>query len=112
MSTHTPANSVFDGPTTNLLSVLCILREILSHAIVIVKKEKGLNDFKSGTFIASFQSDGTVASMAVKGLKPENCSTIMHCSEKWMLYVFPDKYTCTCTMYGLHRTLSMIRIMY
>ena len=109
MYTHTPANRVSDGPTTNLLSILCILREILSHAIV--KKEKGLNDFKSGTFIASFQRDG-VASMAVKGLKPENCSTVMHCSEKWMLYVFPDRYTCTCTMYSLHRTLSMMRIMY
>ena len=27
-----PANSVFDGPVTNLLSVLCILIEVLSRA--------------------------------------------------------------------------------
>ena len=27
-----PANSIFDSPMTNLLSVQCILIEILSHA--------------------------------------------------------------------------------
>ena len=32
MLTYTPANSVFDGPVTNLLSVLCILIEALSRA--------------------------------------------------------------------------------
>ena len=30
--TYTPANSIFDGPITNLLSILCILIEILSRA--------------------------------------------------------------------------------
>ena len=30
--TDTPANSIFDGPITNLLSVLCILIEIRAHA--------------------------------------------------------------------------------
>ena len=30
--TYTPANSIFDGPITNLLSTLCILIEILSRA--------------------------------------------------------------------------------
>ena len=32
--TYTPADSVFDGPITNLLSILRILIEILSHAHV------------------------------------------------------------------------------
>ena len=32
MLTYMPANSVFDGPVTNLLSVLCILIEVLSRA--------------------------------------------------------------------------------
>ena len=30
--TQTPPNSIFDGPVTNLLSMLCILTEILSCA--------------------------------------------------------------------------------
>ena len=34
MHTYTPADRVFDGPVTNLLSVLCILIEVLSHAHV------------------------------------------------------------------------------
>ena len=41
--TYTPANSVFDGPITNLLSILCILIEILSRAHA--KEEKSLNPF-------------------------------------------------------------------
>ena len=61
----TPANSIFDGPITKLLSVLCILIEILSRGHA--KRGKGLNDFKFGTFIRPFTSDGA-ASMAVKGL--------------------------------------------
>ena len=32
MHTYKLANSVFDGPITNLLSVLCILIEVLSRA--------------------------------------------------------------------------------
>ena len=66
MHTYTPANSIFDGPTTNLLLILCILIEVLSCAHV--KGEKSLNDFKFGTLIDCLPSDG-MTSMAVKGLK-------------------------------------------
>ena len=45
----TPEKSVFDGPITNLLSILCILTEVLWCARA--KGEKRLNDFKFGTFI-------------------------------------------------------------
>ena len=69
MHTDTSANSIFDGPITNLLSTMCILIEILSCAHA--KRGKGLNDFKFGTFIGRFQSDGA-ASMAVKWLKEKN----------------------------------------
>ena len=60
------ANSLFDGPVTNLPSVLCILIESLSH--VHAKGRKRLNDFKFGSFIGRVQSDGA-GSMAVKGLR-------------------------------------------
>ena len=60
-----PANSVFDGPITNLLSVLCIVAEILSRAHA--KWEESVNDFKFGTFIGRFLND-SAANMAVKGL--------------------------------------------
>ena len=36
--TYTPANSIFDGPISNLLSVLCILTGILSRAHARGKK--------------------------------------------------------------------------
>ena len=45
--------------------MLCILIEVLSCAHA--KGGKSLNDFKFGSFIGRFQSDGA-ASMAVKGL--------------------------------------------
>ena len=61
-----PADSIFDGPVTNLLSILCILIEIISHAHV-GGGGVGLNDFKFGTFIGHFLSDDAT-SMAVKGL--------------------------------------------
>ena len=64
--TYTPANSIFDGPTTNLLSILCTLIEVLLRAHV--KGGKNLNYFKFGTFIDCLPSDG-MTSMAVKGLK-------------------------------------------
>ena len=32
MLTYTPANSIIDGPVTNLLSVLCFVIEVLSRA--------------------------------------------------------------------------------
>ena len=59
------ANSIFDGTTTSLHSILRILIEILLCAHV--KGKKGFNDFKFGTFSGCFKSDST-ASMAVKGL--------------------------------------------
>ena len=65
MQTYTPANSIFDGTTTNLHSLLCVLIEILLCAHVMGKK--GFNNFKFGTFSGRFKSDST-ASMAVKGL--------------------------------------------
>ena len=65
MHAYTATNNIFDGPITNLLSVLCILIEVLSLAHA--KEENSCNDFKFGTFIGCFQSD-MLAKMAVKGL--------------------------------------------
>ena len=65
MNTYTPANSIFGGPITNLLSILCILIQVLSLAHE--KGRKSLNDFKFGTFAARFPSD-TMANMVMKGL--------------------------------------------
>ena len=56
---------MFDGPVTNLLSILCLLTEVLSRANA--KGGKGLNGFKFGTFTGRFQSDGA-ASMVEKRL--------------------------------------------
>ena len=53
-------------PITNLLSVLCVLVDVLSRAHA--KSEKSLNGFRFGTSVAHFSSDGA-ASTAVKGLK-------------------------------------------
>ena len=52
-----PVHIIFDGPVTNLLSVRCILIEILSRAHA--KEEKGLNVFKLATFLGSFPIDCT-----------------------------------------------------
>ena len=65
MHTDTHANSIFDGPMITLLSVLGILVEILSRALV--KRGKAFMISKFGTFIGRFPSDD-VASTAVKGL--------------------------------------------
>ena len=65
MHTYTLANSIFDGPITTLLSILCILVEVLSRAHA--KKGKCRNDFKFGTFIGRFSSDDAT-STAMKGL--------------------------------------------
>ena len=65
MHRNTPANSIFNGPITILLSTLCILVEVLSR--VLAKREKSLNDLESGTSTGRFSSDGA-ASTAVKGL--------------------------------------------
>ena len=65
MLKYTPTDSVCDGPMTNLLSVLCILIETLSHARALGKQT--LNGLMFGRFIGRFSSDDA-ASMAVKGL--------------------------------------------
>ena len=57
MHTYTPVNSISDGPVTTLLSVLCVLYcEVPSR--VHAKTEKSLNDFKFGTSVGRFSSDG------------------------------------------------------
>ena len=71
MHTYTPANSIFDGPITNLLSILCILIEVSSP---FMSSGGNFNDLKFGTFICSFKSKGT-ASTAVNGLKAWNTCT-------------------------------------
>ena len=62
MHTYAPTNSIFDGPMTDLLSVLRILVDV--HSRAHARRAKSLNDFKFGRF----SSDGA-ASTAVKGLK-------------------------------------------
>ena len=65
MHTYTPADSIFAGPVTNLLSVLWIWVGVLSRAHA--KSGESLNDFKFGSCISRFSSDAA-ASTAVKGL--------------------------------------------
>ena len=60
------ANGIFDGPITNLLSILRILIEIFSRAHL--KGEKALMVSPLSTCTGRFPSDGE-ASMTVKGLK-------------------------------------------
>ena len=64
--TDTPANSIFDGPITTLLLILCILVEVLSRAQAKGGEVLILSNF--GTSIGCFSSDGA-ASTAVKGLR-------------------------------------------
>ena len=52
-------------PVTTLLSVLCVLVEVLSRARA--KSGESLNGFKFGTSVSRFSSDAA-ASTAVKGL--------------------------------------------
>ena len=54
----------FQGPITNLLSVLCVLTQILSGRCNAKRKTKMLQNLKISLFCCSFQS----AIMAVKGL--------------------------------------------
>ena len=56
MHTYTPANSIFDGPITNLLSTLCVLMEVLFHAPAKrgEREKKSLNGFKFWRFYWSF----------------------------------------------------------
>ena len=55
--TYASSNSIFDGLVINLLSVLCILMEILSRAHA--KGQKSRNDFRYGTPVGRFPSDGS-----------------------------------------------------
>ena len=63
MRTYTYTNSLFDGPNTSLLSILRTLIGVLSCAHA--KRKKYLNDFKFGTSVGHFGSDGE-ASVAAK----------------------------------------------
>ena len=65
MHMYVHPKNICDGPTTDLLSPLCILIEILLCAHT--KGEKSCGDFKFGTVIGGFPSDG-MASMTVKRL--------------------------------------------
>ena len=71
LSNFQAANSTFAGPATNLLSILCVLTEILSHAHA---KKGGLKDFKFGTFNGHFPSDVP----AVKGLSSNSDCGAVH----------------------------------
>ena len=62
MLTYTPADSMSDGPVTNLLSVLWILTEVLSRAHAQGTGRGGgrgepLNNLKFGSFIGRFSND-------------------------------------------------------
>ena len=61
--TDASAKSIFSGPIIHLLSVLCVLMEILSHAGA-EKEDKKVSGFKISYFYWSFSGD----TMAVKGL--------------------------------------------
>ena len=65
MHPYAPANSTFDGPVANMISILCILIEVLSGAHA--ERRKGLNDFESCAFTGRFPDD-TLTRVAVKGL--------------------------------------------
>ena len=65
MHTYTPAHNKFDGPVTNLLSILRVLVKVISRAQA--QRRKSLDDFKVGTSIGRFPSGGEV-STAAKGL--------------------------------------------
>ena len=68
MNTYTPADSISEGPVTNLFSILCILIEIISHIHEKgEKQQQHLDGFKFGTFTGRFLNDAAV-SMAVKRL--------------------------------------------
>ena len=67
MSTYKLANSIFGGPITNLLSILCILIELSRCHVKRGGGGGSFNDFKFGIFIGRFPND-CAASMAVKEL--------------------------------------------
>ena len=49
-STHAPENSTYSGSIKNIIPVLCVLMNILSHV-----NAKMINDFKFRTLIFRFQ---------------------------------------------------------
>ena len=62
-----PANSILDGPVTNLLSIRTILIEVFSIAYAKREEKRPEIDFKFAAFIDCFRSD-SAASIAAKGL--------------------------------------------
>ena len=68
---HVPANSIFSGPITHLLWMLCVLMKLLSRASVKKKKKKKAKGF----WILHFKWSFSRNIVAVKGLK-------------WCAYVF------------------------
>ena len=68
MCPYTPPNSIFDGPITNVLSILCVLIELLSraHMMGTKKKKNSLNGFNLALY-CRLPSEGA-ASMTVNGL--------------------------------------------
>ena len=73
MHTYKLANSIFDGPLTKPLSVLCISIEILSRIKWMGKTAP--SNFKFGTLNGRFLRDGA-ASMAAKGLRMSSVSSL------------------------------------
>ena len=100
------ANSIFDGPTTNLLSVLCILIEILSGAHTTEKKSR--NGFKFGTSVGCFPSDGAT-SMAVKGLSLLTIQLHVTCTSEmvWVSVFFQQVDETTGRMTGTYKTYAI-----
>ena len=100
------ANSIFDGPITNLLSVLCILIEILSGAHTTEKKSR--NGFKFGTFVGCFPSDGAT-SMAVKGLSLLTIQLHVTCTSEmvWVSVFFQQVDETTGRMTGTYKTYAI-----
>ena len=83
---------------TNLLSILQILTEIISHAHL--KGEKSLNDFKFGTCIGWCPGDSE-ASMTVKGLNDEDAVHMVSMGlDRFCKCTFVD---CSCEHFLLYR---------
>ena len=64
--TYTPPKSIFDGPVTNLLSILLCALLKKSFQVLMRKERKSPNNFKFGIFIVHLLNGG-MASIAVKG---------------------------------------------
>ena len=80
MHTYTPANSIFDGPITNLLSVLSILIDVLSRAHA--KGEKALMISNLALLLVIFRVAGE-ASMAVNGLIQDQLPSLYVYTSQW-----------------------------